>query len=277
MRHTRHHFLFMILFFLFLILGGSFLYQYLNSLRFQNSFITYNQTKHHSCYINIEEPTIILRIDDIRAYSTLSPYLIDEIINRNLSASLGVIPKDLEKDRILQKYLLNIRENLNIEIAQHGTNHNESDINITEDVLLEGDIKIQELLRIKPVTYISPFNKISEKTRDIISKYFRVISGEEGILKEGEKIAEIGYTVETYDYSRNQTVPTEQIIEECKLSLDKTNLCVIKIHPQKYAVNINNPVDLSPKKLQEFKLMLDKLRELNAMFSTFKDIVTCSD
>ena len=49
------------------------------------------------------------------------------------------------------------------------------------------------------------------------------------------------------------------------------------MHPQEYATDINNPVDLSEEKFQEFKLMLDKLQELNVRFSTFKDLVACYD
>ncbi len=277
MRHTRHHFLFMILFFLFLILGGSFLYQYLNSLRFQNSLIIYNQSQHQSCYMTIIEPTIVLRIDDVKAYSILTPYLVDEIIGRNLSAILGLIPSDLEKDKKIQEYLLEVRENPNIEIAQHGTYHNESDINISEEELLSGNIKIQETLGVKPITYIPPYNNVTTEAKNVISRYFKIISGEQEILKEGKKIAEIGYTTTTYLYTQNQTTPIEQIVEKCKQSLDKTNLCVVILRPQEYSTDINNPVDLSSEKFEDFKLMLDKLQELNAKFSTFKDIVTCFD
>ncbi len=242
-----------------------------------DNFITYNQSQHQSCHINIIEPTIVLRIDDIRAYSILTQYLVNEIINRNLSATLGVIPYNLEKDKILQKYLLNIRENPNIEIAQHGTYHNESDINISEEELLSGNIKIQETLGVKPITYIPLYNNVTTEAKNMISKYFKIISGEQEILKEGEKIAEIGYTTTTYFYTQNQTNPIEQIVEKCKQSLHKTNLCVVALHPQEYSTDINNPSVLSKEKFEEFKLILDKLQELNARFSTFKDIAACSD
>lgn len=240
-------------------------------------FITYNQSEHHSCSIIISEPTIILRMDAVRAYSVQTPILIDEILNRNLSASLGVIPLNLEKDKKIINYLLKIRKNPNIEIAQHGTNHNESDENITEEILLEGNTKIQKLIGVKPITYIPPHNKLSRESREIVSKYFMIISGKEGILKEGENIAEIGYTAETYNYQKNQYIPTEETINECKLSLEKINLCVITIHPQEYSSDINNPNDLPKERFEDFKEMLDKLQELNARFSTFNNLVVCSD
>jgi len=277
MRHTRHHFLFMILFILFLILGGSFLYQYLNSSKFQNSLITYNQTEQNSCHINIVKPTIVLRMDDVRAYSKQTIPLADEIINRNLSVVLGVIPENLEKDANIKGYLIKVKENPNVEISEHGVKHNEEDINLTEESLLEGYTKIQRLIGLLPITYIPPYNKINLSSMEIVSKYFKVISTKEGILKEGEKIAEIGYTTSTYDYFENKINPTNDVIEECKKSLENTNLCVITIHPQEYASDINNPSDLSKEKFNEFKNMLDKLQELNAKFYTFKDLVVCSN
>jgi len=242
-----------------------------------DEIITYEQTEHNSCHINIIEPTIVLRIDDVRAYSVPTPYLVNEIIDRNLAVTLGVIPHNLEKDDNILKYLISIREDPNIEIAQHGTLHDKSDIDMNERSLLEGTINLQNILGVRPVTYIIPYNEITEKTREIVSKYFKIISGKQDILKEGEEIAEIGYTVETYYYSENQEVSIDYIIEKCKSSLNEKNLCVIEIHPQEYSTDINNPKYLSEDKFNEFKEMLDRLQELDAKFSTFNDLVTCAE
>ncbi|KKS22144.1 MAG: hypothetical protein UU80_C0013G0038 [candidate division WWE3 bacterium GW2011_GWA1_41_8] len=69
-----------------------------------------------------------------------------------------------------------------------------TDKSITNDSLIEGYGKIQKVLGVLPITYIPPYNEVSLESREIISNYFRIISGEQGIIKEGEKIAEIGYT-----------------------------------------------------------------------------------
>ncbi len=241
-----------------------------------NKTIIYNQKESNSCHINAVEPTIILRMDDIQAYSALTKPLVDDIIKRKIAVSLGVIPNNLEKDKLMVKYLLKIRKNPLIEIAQHGNYHNESDKNITKESLLEGYTKIQAVLGVVPVTYIPPYNEVSLESRETISDYFRVISGKEGILREGEKIAEIGQTTSTYYYTAQEVVPTKRIISKCKDSLEKTNICVINIHPQEYATNINNPAVLSKNKFNEFKHLLDELQKLNAKFSTFKDLVNCN-
>ncbi len=250
---------------------GAFYFNFLNN----DKTITYNQTESNSCRINAVEPTIILRMDDVRAYSKLTKPLVDEILNRNISVTLGVIPTDLEKDKNMIKYLRQIKTNPSIEIAQHGVYHNETDKNISEESLLEGYGKIQKVLGVLPVTYIPPYNQVSLSSREIISSYFKIISGKEGILREGEKIAEIGQTAYTYYYTTSEIVPTERIISKCKESLEKTNICVVNIHPQEYATNINNPIVLDKNRLEEFKKMLEELQNLGAKFSRFNDVVTC--
>ena len=279
MRKTKIYFGGIILLFLILIFVGSLYYQdeKINNDFDYNKFVSYEQKEHNSCFINAAEPTIILRMDDVRAYSVTTPYLVDEIIKKNMSVTLGVIPRSLEKDQKMIKYLESIKILNNIEIAQHGNEHDEDDINITNESLREGNIKIQTILGVVPVTYITPFNKISNESRETISSQFRVISGEEGVLKEGEKVAEIGYTAATYYYGKKENVPLEIIINKCNESLRKTNLCVVMIHPQEYATDIQNPVVLDKNKFEEFKHLLNKLESLNASFSRFADVVYCSN
>jgi len=226
------------------------------------------------CTINTPYRTIILRLDDVRAYSKLTEPLVDEILKRNSSVTLGVIPRNLEKDKAMIKYLQEIKENPLVEIAQHGNYHNESDIEINETYLLEGYLKIQEKIGVSPVTYIPPFNEISWESKEAISKHFKIISGEQGAIREGY-VAEIGYTEETYWYDKNISAPLQTVIDGCEKSLEKTNICVIAIHPQEYAININNAVELDTEKFIEFERLLNGLQELNASFANFKDIVRC--
>ena len=251
---------------------GTFYFTFLDN----DKTIIYNQTQSNSCHINAVEPTIILRMDDVRAYSKLTKPLVDEIMNRNISVTLGVIPKNLETDKDMIKYLIEIKANPNIEIAQHGNLHEESDKNISEESLLEGYGKIQNIISVVPVTYIPPYNEISKESKDIVGNYFRIISGTGGLIKEGEKIAEIGQTIATYYYTTNEVVPLERIISKCEESLNKTNICVINIHPQEYATNINNPVILDKNRFEEYKNLLDELENLNTKFSRFTDVIYCS-
>ena len=74
-----------------------------------------------------------------------------------------------------------------------------------------------------------------------------------------------------------ETVTIDNIIEKCESSLEERNLCVVTIHPQEYSTNINNPRTLSINRFNKFKEMLDRLQELDAEFSTFNELVVCSD
>lgn len=237
--------------------------------------ITYDSIKKKGCYINSPEPVIILRIDDVRAYSRPTPYVVNEILKRNISVTLGVIPRSLEADRIMQNYLLSIRDNPHVEIAQHGNEHNGYDREISEESLLHGYNKIVKILRVKPVTYIPPFNHVDKNSRRFIANYFRIISGEEQTLKEERNLVEIGSTVSTYDYKNHRYINNSEIIKKCNESLARNNICVITIHPQEYAVDINNPETISPTRLNELSELLEELENLNANFSTFSNLVRC--
>lgn len=238
---------------------------------YEKSFIQYNDTG-LKC---TEGKKIILRMDDARAYSIPTPYLVDEVINRNLSITLGLIPSKLENDVRMQKYLLKISRNPNIEIAQHGNYHDARDENINEENLLAGNKKIQELIRVIPVTYIPPYNKIGKDSIIAVSKYFKIISSKPGILKKENGVLIMGGDAETYDYSNHKYVPINTVISDCKHSLENKGICVIIIHPQEYSTDINNPKDISEEKMNEFKNMLDGLQELNATFTTFSKASKC--
>ena len=228
--------------------------------------IVYNSTESYSCHITITEPTIVLRMDDVRAYSIPTPFLVNEILRENLSVTLGVIPKDIDKDLKIKKYLMSIRENPKIEIAQHGVYHAESDIHIKEKDVIVGNEKIQRILGVQPITYIPPFNKINQSSKIFIEKHFKILSAKE-VLKEG-KIAEIGKTIGTYDYLKSVDISNEEVYYKCKNSLENTNICVVALHPQEWGKEKLENFD-------DFKDLLTKLQSLNARFSTFKELVNC--
>jgi len=231
-----------------------------------SNIIEYEPKQHHSCDIFINEPTIVLRLDDVRAYSEESYLIIDETIKRNIPILLGVIPNNLNKDFNMINYLQSIRDNPLIEIAQHGYYHNLDDTDISEESLLNGMNIIIKYIGVKPRTYVPPYNTITESALNNVKKHFDIISSSRGVLKEGE-IAEIGFTEETFDYSKNKAVPLNNLIKTCKKSLELVNLCVVEIHPQEY----------SEDNMNDYYILLDQLKRLKAKFSTFNEIVKCSD
>jgi len=226
---------------------------------------SYNLTLHNSCHISITEPTIILRLDDVRAYSKKSKEIIDSTINRNMSITIGVIPANLEKDKDLLGYLNKIKSNNKVEIAQHGYFHNETDINISRENAIKGSLIIQALLKIKPISYIPPYNKLNENNAQNLSEVYSIIADDKDILKEGESFVRIGWNQATHDYVSDYQNNVSLIIDNCKRYLDRTNLCVIVIHPQEYENKYN-----------DYNYFLDEISSLNVSFKNLKDIVYCS-
>ena len=241
------------------------------------SFVEYNLNKHNSCYISISEPTILLRLDDVRAYSIPSPYVIDETLKNNISITLGVIPKNLDKDERMVYYLRKVKNNSLIEIAQHGFSHKESDNNMTLEDINNGNIIIQKTLGVFPVTYIPPFNEILNSTRHLLESRFLLISSGQNVIKEG-KVAELGQTTETYNYEGGVEISEKDILSKCYDNLNRYNFCVIAIHPQEFTTYFPEPNnDINLNKLEEYGLFLNNLKQLNATFKTFKDVVECRD
>lgn len=240
------------------------------------NFTSYDPPKHNSCYLNIPKRTVILRMDDVRAYSSPSRDLINEVLAENKSISLGVIPRDLEQDESMVRYLVGIKDNPHVEIMQHGTFHNETDQNVDEGNLIYGLNKIEDLLKVRPVTYSAPFNNLSSNSIDVLALHFRAITAASGILKEGE-IVQLGDTVSNYYYSQTNNSNIEGIYEKCKASLDNQNYCVVLVHPQEFSSNINDPLVLDKDKFENFKSLLKTLDTLNASYGTFKDQVLCTE
>jgi hypothetical protein len=237
-------------------------------------FTTYGNPQHNSCYITIPDKTIILRMDDVRAFSTITEPVIEEILKENMTVTLGVVPSSIDKDPVIRKFLLETKNNPLVEIAQHGISHNESDIKIDEELLVQGKNKIEKYTLVSPVTYSTPFNSLDSSSEKTLAKYFRIITGEWGVLKEGE-IAQLGHTVSNYAYSQEGETSMDELVERCKISLQRTNYCVILLHPQEFAEDINNPEKLDDKKMEELRIFLQDLKSLNANFLNFKDVVTC--
>ena len=241
------------------------------------NFTIYQNPTHNSCYVSIPQPSIILRLDDVRAFSVPAESVIEEFRKNNVSLTIGVIPRELETDPNLIAYLKSIKNDSRIEIAQHGVYHNESDINLTEADLLYGLSKIETLLKVKPVTYTQPFDdEPSAATKKILAEYYKGTSGTWGVLKEGE-IAELGHTISNYNIIQDPQKNILNIVSACKDNIERQNYCVVLLHPQEFATDINNPVNVSDEKIAELDKLIVQLKQLNATFVTFKDVVDCTE
>ncbi|NJD52270.1 MAG: DUF2334 domain-containing protein [Candidatus Methanoperedens sp.] len=185
-----------------------------------------------------------------------------------MSVILGVIPfTHIEDDKIIYEYLLSIKDNPHVEIAQHGTYHTQSEIfNLTEDETYKlakiGKDKLYDLLKINPVTFIPPNNEYNDNSTFPLSELgFKYLSAGNQYWDNlyDTRMYRVGYSTATKYGNNGAITPDTQVISDCKESLDATNFCLVLFHPQDY----------DNRGLDSFKNILDGLLKLNATTKTF--------
>ena len=203
-----------------------------------------------------------------------------------MSVVLAVIPnRSIDKDVIINNFLVNKSKDPRIEIAQHGTNHIYEEYALFSEnegynAAKVGLDKLIEVLNVYPVTFIPPNNILNESVINIISKLgFIIISDKQGEYIFNKNISRIGFDVATAysgnTSSQNKLVLVNNILMSCNNSLKDKNICVIMIHPQDYVSNDGKT--LNETKYVEFIKLLDWLQGLNAKLPTFNDLEVCTD
>lgn len=233
------------------------------------------EVKKYSC--TLEEPanrTVILRIDDIARWQDfeLMENMINEITERNYGVTLGVIPNKLEEDYGLIKWIQKINENPLIELSQHGYDHSTEEFgrlnyeDATERINLGRDLIIR-LFGEVPINFIPPYNVDSEGTIKALEDLdFKTFSGNILEYDFEPDFVKAGYTATTYYYSEDRFVYAEEVLENCKESLDGNGVCVIMFHPQDFTEE-GKIVDW---KYAEYVKVLDGLKDLDAQVVNFR-------
>lgn len=232
--------------------------------------------------------TIILRLDDVKAwqYYDITTNMTDLILSKNLTLTIAVIPKDIEKDtKLFLPWINDVKHNDNIEIALHGYLHEESEFQSLsrEDAayrLQKGKDDLIKYVGIVPVSFVPPENEFSDGTVDALADTgFRVLAaGDSVAIKQyfeiGDKVSYIGKTSETYDFTNKKFIPAVQVLAECNSALDETGLCVIMIHPQDYLTADRTQID--GERYAELVKLINGLPDLNASFKNFNDVANCT-
>lgn len=228
-----------------------------------------------------EEKIIILRMDDVQAWAwnKIVINLTDTVLDKNMSITLGVIPKEIDKDNIIKNYLINKIEDPRIEIAQHGVNHASHEfLNLSEkDTYDYAKLGLDNLsvLNVYPVTFIPPYDDYNNDTTKALSKLgFKIISSSWSDKEYGFDgyMEHIGYDDRTYDFGENNFISQSDILNSCGKSLQQKNICTVLIHPQNYAINGTNIINET--RYIKFVELLDGLKRLGK-HSTFRDLLKC--
>ena len=214
----------------------------------------------------------IIRIDDIQAYwlEKVSIKMIDDAKALYIPVSLGVIPKDMEGNTPIRRYL---SANLCwIEVAQHGWDHQgltqempefgDADFATATSDILQGKAVLENLTGDKITTFIPPMNSISDEARRGVRE-----AGIAIISSAGEN--EFDYGATAFNFMTGTLNSAETIIHDCAKRVVQTSSCVVMMHPQDYTTN--NVLD--PIKYQLYLDVLTMLKSNDYTFVRFKDLV----
>lgn len=226
------------------------------------------------------EKAVILRLDDVQGnlWRDVSIKLIDTVLEKNMSITLGVIPyRDIDKDTVINNYIHSKIDDPRIEIAQHGTKHTEDELlylseNETYELTKLGLEKMINVLGIKPITYIPPYNEYNQNATKALSRLgFKILSSQKEKYDFDGNMIHVGYDVETKYSNGTELIPIGEIIKSCETSLKDKNMCVIMIHPQDYVGDDHRTIDEI--KYNKFITLLNELKKLNTKYITFKDLL----
>jgi peptidoglycan/xylan/chitin deacetylase (PgdA/CDA1 family) len=238
---------------------------------------------HESCVYNNENKSIVLRIDDIAGWRSkrMMEIFVNEMLNRDMDTILGVIPENLGNSHEVSGWLREIREDDRVEIVLHGYDHvGEEFKNLSEDEASEriekGKTELLEAIGIVPISFIPPYNEYSDGTVMALEKSeFRIFSAGKNDINLERDMYFLGYTARTYDFDNAKFIPVEEVIADCKNSLEYRNICVIMIHPQDYLIHNTN--DFDGEKFSEYERLLDELLLLDVEFKTYEDLLSCDN
>lgn len=216
-------------------------------------------------YHDAGDRNIILRVDDIQGFvlRDIQKEIINDSLDRGYTMTLGVIPSGLIEDRELLRFLIDRRGK--IEIALHGLDNEFNEFNSLsyEDALekIEDGLAFLSFLEPHIITFIPPNNEYSEST-------FKVLNEKGILLSAGYWNSEYGFNATTYNWDDKEIVSYEEILNECKKSLDENGLCVVMIHPQDFATDdvIDN------EKYDNYLRFLDGIEGLDANVINFRDL-----
>ncbi|MES2966605.1 MAG: DUF2334 domain-containing protein [Patescibacteria group bacterium] len=222
---------------------------------------------------NISEKTVVLRVDDIQAYTwrETSMKMIRDAATRNIPLTVGVIPTGIMEDVALINFLKS--NDCSVELALHGLTHNSP---AGDDVPEFGSYTKEEALTkisegqnivasfsSNPIsTWIPPLNIHSTGTIAALAEL-----GFTHISAEGQ--GQFDYDATTFIYGANTLVSPESVVQTCRKTFETSNYCIVMLHPQEFANGLNHD---EAKYNQYYLGLLDAFAKEGVTFSRLKDL-----
>jgi hypothetical protein len=220
----------------------------------------------------VKPKKIVLRIDDVQdfAWSDISERMIYDSINHGIRPVIGVIPHIINEDKKMDSAIE--KNACNLEVAMHGDRHSiggnpeipefgNLSYNEAKSKVDEANKMLKKISKKDITTFIPPQNEISSDSLKAIND-----DGIKIISSEGD--GKYDYTNSTFNWETNQPYDVEQVIEGCKNSLERKNVCIIMTHPQDFA----DGMKMDEEKYKKFIDLLDELKKIDADFVTFSDM-----
>jgi hypothetical protein len=192
------------------------------------------------------ETAVILRLDDVQAFgwTEISIMMIKDASKAGFPVTAGVIPEKIDQDVRTAEFLLDY--GCTIELALHGYDHapNADNPDLGEFALIgfeEAQIRLIKGRKIlqkysdEPIDiFIPPHNQLSGEAIEALAETnFTIISSAGAHF--------LDYDTATYDFIENTIVPAKAVIADCEEGFSRGDLlCVITLHPQDFAKDINS-------------------------------------
>ncbi len=221
----------------------------------------------------VSDKTVILRVDDIQAYSwrETSERMIADAGAREIPLTLGVVPLGLHDDKALSTFLKT--HSCRHELALHGLTHSGGEYGnypefgaYTKDEARKHVMLGLEVLRgitqDAIVTWIPPFNVHSQGTVEALHEL-----GFQYLSSEGK--GQFDYDTSTFSFDTDSLVVPEKIVEACKVGFETSSYCIIMLHPQDFADGLAH----SEEKYQEYYInLLDILQNEGFTFARMNEL-----
>ncbi len=201
-----------------------------------------------NCPADCRQRTIIVRSNDLAAWwSTNSAiYVTDYIRSMGVPQTLAVIPTvsewkyELGSDRMLTDYLISIRDDPNVEIAQHGMYHTYMEFEglsqeEAETKLLEGKNMFKNTIYVDPVTFVPPYfgydmNALNASKNQgflYFSAGWNAITNGHAFRQYPEGLENIPATTDFYDWGADRFYTPQEIETSCENAMDTFGTCTL--------------------------------------------------
>ncbi len=221
----------------------------------------------------VSNKTVVLRVDDIQAYSwsSTTKLMVIDAGNLGIPLTLGVIPAGLQDDKELINFLKS--QECRVEFALHGfTHYSGEDGSVPEFGTLNKDqalisissgLDILRTVTVDPiVTWIPPLNVHSKGTIAALQELgFKYLST--------EGVGVFDYDAATFRYDKKALVSPDKVVETCLTTFEKSSYCIIMLHPQDFADGLEH----SQEKYERYYLgLLKALKSEGFTFARFRQL-----